>query len=210
MANQPSDQRAAPAIHNCVPTMRRDDTMNGEIESATAVKMSADYEEITRKHRDLLMDNHLLGVFYKGLIEEKGRDLTRHFVESHIKVPWEDVQDLVADLNNTELQSKIDWKGEQTIVTTLAAELEHKTRPKEEIEVHLRRLHIELCKQFVDVGERSFDLGRRMVDLREQMGEQTFKLALAKACPNIPWGHAEKFMNSALDSPIARVFDGET
>ena len=60
------------------------------------------------------MDSHLLGIFYKGLIEEGGRDPTQHFVESYVKVPWEEVQDLITDLNNTELQSKIDWKGERT------------------------------------------------------------------------------------------------
>jgi len=106
---------------SCVPTIGTDDTMNGEIESATAAKMSADYEEFTRKHRDFLIQRYVLGIHYEHLIIAMGRDRLRHFVESCIKVPWEDVQDFIADLDDTNVQSKVDGKRVQTMVETFEA-----------------------------------------------------------------------------------------
>jgi hypothetical protein len=43
-------------------------------------------------------------------------------------------------------------------------------------------------------------LGRRMADMREEMGEQNFKDALARACPEVPWKYAEFYMRGYAES----------
>jgi hypothetical protein len=43
-------------------------------------------------------------------------------------------------------------------------------------------------------------LGRRMADMRDEMGEQNFKDALKRDCPEVPWKYVEIYMRSWAES----------
>jgi hypothetical protein len=39
-----------------------------------------------------------------------------------------------------------------------------------------------------------------MADMRDEFGEQNFKHALARACPEVPWKYAELYMRGYVES----------
>jgi hypothetical protein len=177
------------------------------IDSATAAELTAGYEKVTRNHRDYISERYVFGHQLLDLCGGMGEPKFRSFIElSAVKMQWQDAQDLIADALNPEIEKKVDWSVATAFVDELVDEFEQNTNPADDC-LSLNSVHDRLREKLVHVGLQQIALGRRLVDFREQMGEQSFKAALAAACPNIPWEHAEHFMNAALDSEFVRKYD---
>jgi hypothetical protein len=57
-----------------------------------------------------------------------------------------------------------------------------------------------LEQRLSDYANKTIALGRRMADMRDEFGEQNFKDALARACPEVPWKYAELYMRGYVES----------
>ena len=57
-----------------------------------------------------------------------------------------------------------------------------------------------LEQRLSDYVNKTIALGRRMADMRDEFGEQNFKDALARACPEVPWKYAELYMRGYVES----------
>lgn len=170
-----------------------------EIDPATAAELSEQYKRITVEHRSLLSSQYAVGILLTQIHNRLGEARFRIWTEA-LKLNREDVDDLLTIAADPDVVPKVAWNQAGVVSEAFA------TADTSALNDLLANKFKDFCEQMLHVGIQRIQVGRLMADLREQMGEQTFKQALAKACQEIPYEHAEEFMNAGLDSEFTRRY----